>query len=209
MKNEQKRAYYEMLKPAVERLRGKNPEEIARKAGVLFNSEYSVLEVPILGKTYEFHLPTYTCRGEIEEWIHLVTLHYLDLADGTPVSWRLITFGNMKDGLIRGTGFDRTADIELQRILKGKNPEQIKNVCQKLGTDFAQSGNSDVCVVLPFLPHIPLVLKVWFADEEFDATGKLLLTASADHYLTIEDAVTAGEIVLKQIKIQFEKERPS
>ena len=209
MKNEQKRAYYEMLKPAIERLRGKNPEEIARKAGVLFHPEDSALQVPILGKTYEFYLPTYTCRGEIEEWLHLVTLHYLDLADGTPVSWQLITFGNMKDGLIRGTGFDRTADIELQRILKGKNPEQIKSVCQKMGTDFAPNGNSDVCVVLPFLPQIPLVLKVWFADEEFDATGKLLLTASADHYLTIEDAVTVGEIALKQIKIQFEKERPS
>ena len=53
LKNEQKLAYYEMLKPAIERLRGRNPEEIARKAGVLFRSEYSVLEVPILGKTYE------------------------------------------------------------------------------------------------------------------------------------------------------------
>ena len=63
--------------------------------------------------------------------------------------------------------------------------------------------------MLPFLPRIPLVLKVWFADEEFEASGKLLLTTSADHYLAIEDAVTVGEIILRQIKIQFEKERPS
>ena len=50
-----------------------------------------------------------------------------------------------------------------------------------------------------------MILKVWFADEEFEATGKLLLTASVDHYLTIEDAVTAGEYVLRYIKERCRK----
>ena len=43
-------------------------------------------------------------------------------------------------------------------------------------------------------------LKVWFADDEFEASGKLLVSRSADHYLTIEDAVTVGELLLSKLK---------
>lgn len=54
-------------------------------------------------------------------------------------------------------------------------------------------------VVLPFLPNYPVTLKLWFADEDFPASGRMLLDAGADHYLTIEDAVTVGEIILERL----------
>ena len=36
-------------------------------------------------------------------------------------------------------------------------------------------------------------------DEEFPASEKLLQDASADHYLMIEDVVTAGQIVMEKL----------
>lgn len=54
--------------------------------------------------------------------------------------------------------------------------------------------------VFPFLPHYPIWLKVWFADDEFEASGKLLVSRSTEHYLTIEDAVTVGELLLSKLK---------
>ena len=48
-------------------------------------------------------------------------------------------------------------------------------------------------------PRYPVWLKVWFADEEFPASGRLLLDESALHYLTIEDAVTVGSLILDQL----------
>ncbi len=41
--------------------------------------------------------------------------------------------------------------------------------------------------------------QVWFADEEFPASGKLFLQGHADHYLSVEDAVTAGGIVIEKL----------
>ena len=38
-------------------------------------------------------------------------------------------------------------------------------------------------------------------SDEFDASGRLLLNGSADHYLTIEDAVTAGSILLDALEL--------
>ena len=46
----------------------------------------------------------------------------------------------------------------------------------------------------------PMWLKIWLADEEFETSGKLLLSKSADHYLTIEDAVTVGDVFLRKIR---------
>ena len=53
---------------------------------------------------------------------------------------------------------------------------------------------------IPFLPRFPLTVNVWFADDEFEATGKMLLSQTADRYLTVEDAVIVGDIVLNRWK---------
>ena len=126
-------------------------------------------------------------------------LHYLYLADGIAVSDSFITFGELKDGLIRGTKFDRTIERELQMFLKGKTLERIRQICSALGAEFTDS-NADLCAVFPFLPNYPVWLKIWLADEEFEATGKLYVGENADHYLTIEDAVTVGEIIMSKLK---------
>lgn len=49
---------------------------------------------------------------------------------------------------------------------------------------------------LDFAPRYPVWLKVWFGDEEFPASGHLFVDASAPRYLTIEDAVTVGALIL-------------
>ncbi len=60
-------------------------------------------------------------------------------------------------------------------------------------------SNADFTVQFDFLPYYPLLLKLWFADEEFPASGKLLLDESADHYLMVEDAVTVGQILMEKL----------
>ena len=52
---------------------------------------------------------------------------------------------------------------------------------------------------IPVSARYPLRLNIWLADEEFEASGKLLVSRSADHYLTIEDAVTVGDIFLSKL----------
>mgnify|MGYP002944452052 FL=1 len=93
----------------------------------------------------------------------------------------------------------RDTERELQAFLKGKTPGRIRQICESLGAEFVDS-NADLCAVFHFLPNYPAWLKIWFADEEFEASGKFYLSKSADHYLTIEDAVTVGEILLSKLK---------
>lgn len=198
------RAFREMLIPAKERLRHRLPEDIVQKSGSAFRKENSVIVLESLNQEVQIAFPEYNIYPQIEEWHQLVILHYLDMADGTEISTQIIPFGELKSGLVRGTKFDHDTERELQIFLKEKTPERIRQICERLGAEFIDS-NADLCAVFYFLPNYPIWLKIWLADEEFETSGKLYVSKSADHYLTIEDAVTVGEILLSKLKKQ-EKE---
>ena len=192
-------AFQQMLQPAKERICLHVPEEIAQKSGAVFHKDRSFFELQSLNQRIKITYPDCIFQPHIDEWHKLVILHYLALADGTAVSSQMIPFGSLKDGLIRGTKFDRDTESMLQKLLAGKTQEQICEICKCLGAEFVKD-RADLCAIFPFLPRYPIWLKVWFADDEFEASGKFLLSKSADHYLTIEDAVTVGELLLSKLK---------
>lgn len=195
------RAFSEMLRPAKEQVKHLSPDNIAQRSGAVFHESNGALELQSLNQTVRIAVPEYTFSPRLEEWHQLVILHYFALADGTAVSDQVITFGGLKDGLIRGTKFDHDMEKELQIFLNGKTPNCIRKICKTLGAEFADS-NADLCAVFHFLPNYPVWLKVWLADEEFEASGKFYISKSADCYLSMEDAVTVGEILLSKLKAQ-------
>ena len=125
-------------------------------------------------------------------------LQMLDLADGTPPTGRTITLSQYKDGLVRGSGLDRNAELIVRRDLGVLPPEELTQRCKALGAELLPT-NADFCARFDFAPRYPMWLKIWFADEEFPASGRLLLDESAPHYLTIEDAVTAASLILDRL----------
>lgn len=192
------RAFQEMLRPARERLFHRRPEDIAEKTGAVFDG--AALRLRSLGRETFASYPSFEPDPALDEWSALLLLHYLDLADGTPVSAETVSFGDLRDGLIRGTKFDRAAEDALGRFLDGKSPEQARKICEGLDASFP-SARADLCAVFHLFPNYPLTVKFWWADDEFPASGKMLVSASADHYLSIEDAVTAGEVLLNRLNL--------
>lgn len=131
-------------------------------------------------------------------WHALTLLHYLDLADGTPLLGKMMAFAQYPDGMVRGGGFDRRAELVIRRQLGLLPPEELRRRCLALGAELLPS-NADLCARFPFLPRYPLWLRLWFGDEEFPASGRLFLDESAAHYLTVEDAVTVGGLLLERL----------
>ena len=198
------RAFQQMLLSAKERICVHAPEEIAQKSGAVFHKDKSYFELQSLAQRIQIAFPECKFQPWIDEWQQLVILHYLDLADGTEVSQEMVSFGALKDGLIRGTKFDHDMERALGGFLAGMTQEQLCRVCERLGAQLVEE-RADLCAVIPFLPRYPIWLKVWFADDEFEASGKLLVSRSADHYLAIEDAVTVGELLLLKLKGIFDE----
>ena len=192
------RMFEEMLRAARERVKRHAPKKIAENSGIMFLAQSAVYQLESLGETVKITYPKYTFSPDIAEWHQLVILHYMDLADGSEASQEMMPFSDLKDGLIRGTKFDHDAERVLQSFLQDKSEEQVLLICKKLGADVVED-RADLCVVFHFLPQYPVWLKIWFADEEFAASGKLFVSKSADHYLSIEDAVTVGGILLEKL----------
>lgn len=187
------RMYAQMLQAARQRLADRQPEEIAANAKVTFDGSGFCFES--LGTSLRVSYPQWQITPELAPWHQLVILHYLHLADGTPLTGQAVTFAQQKDGMIRGGGFDRKAENTISRL----DYHRVKACCTALGGR-ERPSKADYCAELPFLPMYPVTLNYWQADEEFPASGRLLTDSSAEHYLTIEDAVTVGELLLERLE---------
>ncbi len=198
-KEQANRAYELMFEAAKEWLQDKSGEELAKNAGGIYDPDRQVLILSSLGQELEIHIPEYTCEPILENWHHLILLHYLKNADGTPLTGELTAIRAVKDGMIRGTKFERTANETFIRILKNQTAESILEACKTMGAA-GIDGRGDISLCIPFLPNCPMYVNFWLADDEFDANGKMFFDKSVDHYLAIEDVVTVGQIFLDRLE---------
>lgn len=189
------RAFQEMRKPALDRLADRVPEELSARTGIPFDRQRQVFSLSSLGRNMEIDYPGYEIRPAVDDWHHLLILHYLDLADGTPLSHQLMAFGDLPSGMVRGGGFDRQSERDLSLRLGHVPQKQVEQACRGLGAALI-SSNADLCAVFSLFPNYPITLKFWFADEDIPGSGRLFLDRSASHYLSVEDAVTAGSLLL-------------
>ena len=163
------RQFENMRIVARERLLRHTPQEVSRKAGVRY--EDGMYLVDTLGKTVSVRLPDCTVLPQLSNWHTLTLLHYLDLADGAPPSGCMISFSQYKDGLVRGGGLDRNAELIVRRDLGVLPPEELARRCLSMGAELLPS-NADFCAHFSFLPRCSLWLKVWFADDELPPSGR-------------------------------------
>ena len=192
------RAFQEMRKPALDRLAGRVPEELSARTGIPFDRQRQVFSLFSLGKDMEIDYCDWNIRPGLDAWHQLLILHYLDMADGTPLSHQLMAFGDLPSGMVRGGGFDRQSEQDLCLRLGHAPQAQVERACRALG-GVLTSSNADVCAVFSLFPNYPITLKLWSADEEIPGSGRLFLDRSASHYLTVEDAVTAGSVLMETL----------
>ncbi|MDO5135640.1 MAG: DUF3786 domain-containing protein [Eubacteriales bacterium] len=193
---EENRAFEEMRISAVKRLENRDCREIGENVGASFDGEK--LRINSLGQEIWVDIHSWETSPRLGEWHTLTLLHYLDMGDGVPLSSQLISFGELKDGMVRGTKFDHRMEQELAALLRGRTPRELEDACRALGASLLET-RADLTAVFPFFPNYPVTVNIWFEDEEFPPSGKMLLNKSADHYLTVEDAVTVGEILMGKL----------
>ncbi len=191
------RMFDEMLKVAKMRLSGRKAEDISEKSKIEYDKENAMFLVNSMGKKICISYPDYEAHSMIDEWHLLTILHYMDRAEAMPLSGNLTSFGKLKDGIVRGTRFDQIVEMEIEKLLKNKSKEKIENALESMG-GIKKNSKADLCMEISFLPMYPLIVNIWLADDEYPTSGKLLLDESSDYYLTIEDAVTVGDVFLRK-----------
>ena len=176
-----------MLAPAREKLIGRDIAELCKNAAVSIDSETQELLLPSMGEVVRVQLSDFVITQELDMWRHLTLLQYLDTADGTPLAGREIALSEMRGGLSRGQGFEKDISLMFSRDLLDASAEDFARACEALGGRII-TGKADVSAVIPYAPRFPVTVLFWCGDDEFPASGKTLVDAAAEHYLTLEAA---------------------
>ncbi|MGN0364234.1 MAG: DUF3786 domain-containing protein [Bilifractor sp.] len=187
-----------MLKPAQEKLKKYSIETLCKKAAITFDEAAQDFIVPSLGMELRVHYPDFTIDRALDMWHYLTILQYMDTADGCPLTDKWISLSEMSGGLSRGYGFNKDISTMFQRNFGNISPEHFARACRKAGGRI-QPGKSDVSAVIPYAPMFPVTVNFWASDEEFPASGKVLVNEKAEHYLTIEAAGGACSAVVTEI----------
>lgn len=107
-------------------------------------------------KQSRVRLPDCTVLPQLSNWHTLTLLHYLDLADGAPPSGCMISFSQYKDGLVRGGGLDRNAELIVRRDLGVLPPEELARRCLSMGAELLPSNADFWCALFVFAALQPL-----------------------------------------------------
>lgn len=176
------------------------PAEIARSAGFAWNGR--TFEADTLGTPIQIHWPDCEITPRLGMWHHLTILQYMAGAREIPLTGNYVSLCDFREGgLARGSSFDREND-RMIRIIGKNGVEAIQKAAGELG-GIVIPGKADVSIRFLFLPKFPMVLNLWQEDEDFPASGKVLLDSTAENFLQVEAAGAATGILLEKLNGQL------
>lgn len=197
---EENRQFQEMLGAAEKKLEGMSAQEIAERGGLAFDAAKNMFSFESFGRRVQVSYPDLTLDCEVDMWMHLTILQYMAEADGHPLASEWISLSDLQvGGLVRGASFDRENDALIKRGIGKLDVETLRRVGRKMGA-VEVSSKADLSLQFWFMPRFPYLLNLWFADEEFPASGKVLCDRAAEHYLKVEAAGTIAGLLLQELE---------
>ena len=122
----------------------------------------------------------------------LIILHYLNTADGSPLTGNLITFKELPEGAVYYPTYVKRAIKPLVDKFADM-PESFLASAENFGGVKADTG--DFSFRLNAFPRVPLTVTLWLGDEELPSEGNILFDSSITDYLPTEDVTVLCEIM--------------
>ncbi len=129
-------------------------------------------------------------------WLAILTMHYLNNADGRQPTGKLKHFREFKDGHFYEPAFNRRTKEILVSVF-GDNPAAMVSGAKKLKGKILETG--DAAAELPYFPCLPVTCILWKGDEEFPAEASVLFDETADRFFSAEDMAVAGQMVVLEL----------
>ncbi len=171
---------------------------LCRRSGATLaeEAERKVISLDYLGRTCRVILPDVDVSSASGEPLtprdRLIILHYLNTADGSLFTDRLITFKELPEGVIYyPTYVKRTIKPLLDKF--ADRPEALIVAAGNIGGIKAETG--DFSFRLNALPRVPITFTLWLGDEELPPEGNILFDSSITGYLPTEDITVLCEIL--------------
>jgi len=196
--------HQETYTAAEQALRGRDPQEVARRLGALWVPEGAGgprLELEALGTTVRLFWPglqfdtDHPLLGTFP-W-RLIALHYLAAPAPQEPATDWISYRDLPDGLFYANTITREVEEPLARLY-GAAPEGFVAAGAALGAEDA--GLADASLLVRPLPYVPLVFALWREDEEFPAKVKVLYERRGAANLPLQDLRILADLLGATLK---------
>lgn len=200
MDDRENRQYAEMLRAAAVRIGGIDIGTKCSFAGVGYDEQNREITLESFGRRSVISLPACACSPALHIWQHLSILQYL-MEVGPDES--LEVWGSLADlpegGHVRGASFDREVDGFISRRLGAHSFDEIIKAAESLGGQIRDDPKTDLSAVFRFMPKYPFLLNMWFPDDEFPASGKILIDRSVSRFLGTEANGTLASLLAEML----------
>lgn len=187
------------LKLAKENFAQKNPQDISYRAGGDYeqvNCANSMISLNLLGQEYTIVHPGGGIESPDNHQVtiitHILILHYLTNAIGSPLSGELVAYKDIPGGDKYFSVFKKRVEMPVVNAY-GDNPEGFAEACMGLGGEEVKMG--DKAFRFQAFPRVPIIYIYWKGDEEFPASIQVLFDSSIRYNLPLEDIVYLSEML--------------
>jgi hypothetical protein len=191
--------YEQALNIALEIFARKDPGRIAHKTAAKLVGRSIVvphLDREIVVNVDATRLTIKETGEEAPIWLAILTLHYLNNADGRQPVGRLKHFREFKEGHFYEPAFNRRTKDILVAAFGNESALMIRGG-QKLNGRILDTG--DASVELPYFPCLPITCILWKGDEEFPPEASVLFDETADLFFSAEDMAVAGQMAVLEL----------
>jgi len=161
------------------------------------------LSVKFLADTYAIDASTrkvlsLSCNAAAKDFLSILILHYLaqKLKGIRHLSGQWLTFRELSG--IEGY-YDAYHRRSIEPLIRkyGKNPAALKEVLSRLPAKL--SDGADVSIEVEVFEGVPVLIKLWKADEEFAPDANMYFDSSIKDIFCIEDIVVLSQMVSSQL----------
>ncbi|MBT3315456.1 MAG: DUF3786 domain-containing protein [Anaerolineae bacterium] len=186
-----------------EKLRDKNPEELAAYTGATYLSKGQGREfqLPFWSRDVIISFPDFVgCEAgsgeELNSFDMTMLAYYFDVSNSVPLAGEWIAFKQIPGGMFYAQAFQGYTGDNLLKVF-GDDLEAFIKANEKLGGRREVFGNAAFSYQI--LPHVPIMVVCWLGDEDFDSSYRMLFDASAHHHLVTDAYAILGSNLTKKL----------
>jgi len=139
-------------------------------------------------------------HGHITPWMKILLLHYVRTAGKGNISGKLVSYSELKAGIIKASAFQRDCEEPLRELFDA-DMNMVASALGRLGAESRKGFPTEYSWHIYLLPKIPVVILYWHGDEEFPSKVKILFDSTADRFLDTESLVFLVEGLVKNLQM--------
>jgi hypothetical protein len=159
------------------------------------------IRINMLYKAYELRKEGLFENGSYcrDAWARIIIYDYVRRKGARPLTGVLISLGHFPHTASHVKAFQSNAEKKISESFSTDLNSLKKRSAALGGGEIEGKVKADYHCCFQLLPHVPLYLSFWQADEEFDAACKLLFDSGSSDHIDIEYLATLVERFVEEL----------